>query len=248
MLDLPSDDDGPGAATFRHAKKSKATGKVIPQVDLPPDDDGCLDLQPTTLKRTSTSHASKQRNSARGAVQQDEDAQLIPGVIFWDDDTLKSAAASIPSTVHMPFQDLVDLCMGAPESKLKCTLWEIFSVPRLGPYIRQLGGTSRRSYDIRNFWDLGEESYQRVLLQDVASLQPLFLIMSPPCTWVCQLMRTNWKRLKKNRCMKMLSLEQACRHIDLCMWLAAFQMLRGNFFAMEHPAGSLAWERDSVLG
>ena len=37
------------------------------------------------------------------------------------------------------------------------------SVPRLGPHVRKLGGTCRRSYDIQHFWNLGLESYQRTL-------------------------------------------------------------------------------------
>lgn len=45
-------------------------------------------------------------------------------------------------------------------------------MPRLGPIVRELGGTRRCSYDLRN--------------------QPHALVLLPPCTWVNMLLHSNW--------------------------------------------------------
>ena len=172
-----------------------------------------------------------------------EDDDSLP----WSDETLKQAAADIPSIVVMPFEDLKAMLQNPPSRPTwtsRCTAWEIYSIPRLGPRLRELGGASRRSYDLRNFWDLGEDGYRRTLLADCAQLRPFYLSLSPPCTFLCRLMSSNWSRMKKDK--KYLSLQQACSHVDLCMWLAEFQLQNGAYFGFEHPQGSLAWQRDSA--
>lgn len=163
-----------------------------------------------------------------------------------DDSTLKSAAAAIGSIVQNPFQDLESMAGQACtcDDKMRCHLWEIFSVPRCSTWIRDLGGRAKRSYDIKHFWDLGQESFQRTTMLDMLLLQPLFVVLSPPCTYVCQLQHSNWKRIKKGN--KYLNLAQALGFIDFCMWLARLQLVLKNFFIFEHPHGSLAWDRDSA--
>ena len=243
-MDLPGDDAGPSLdppnaktvpvkTTKKRARlkeNSNDRGKDV-AVALPSDDEGLPNLEASSSKGTS----SRTDTTPVG---------MSPEVVSCEHPGLKDAAASILSQVDMPYEDLRDLIATAEPSPLKCTLWEIFSAPRVGPSLRAMGGTSRRSYDLKHFWDLGEESYQRTLVQDVAILQPVFLMMSPPCTWVCQLIRSNWTRIAPQK--RLLNLAQACGYIDFCMWLAGMQMARGDFFAMEHPAQSLAWTRDSV--
>ena len=53
---------------------------------------------------------------------------------------LKAAAAKIPSNVMLPYSDLP---FGSPPASqnVRCTLWEIFSLPRLQATMQQLGGT-----------------------------------------------------------------------------------------------------------
>ena len=45
---------------------------------------------------------------------------------------------------------------------------------------------------------------------------------------------------------KFLSLQEALSHLDMCMWLAKHQIHHKDYFAFEHPQGSLAWSRDSA--
>lgn len=166
--------------------------------------------------------------------------------LTYDDPTLKMAAAKIPSVLHHPFRDL-DVVMDSPQPcrpELVDTLWELYSVPRMGPIMQSLGGLCRRSYDLKMFWDLGEPSFQRCILQDLAILQPRSVMLSPPCTWVCQLMHSNWNRVDPKK--RIINLQEACGHIDFGMWIAEYQDDHFRFFAFEHPGLSLAWDRDSV--
>ena len=176
--------------------------------------------------------------------QPDDPGMMLP----FDDFTLKGAAAKIPSVVHHPYRDLDPMLLGPPRhcmEELKDTLWEVYSVPRLQPIMNSLpGGKCRRPFDIKTFWDFREPNYQRALLQDIASLQPLCIMLCPPCTYVCQLMHSNWNRMKSGK--RTINLVDACGHIDFSMWIASIQHHQQRYFAFEHPAGSLAWDRDSV--
>ena len=130
------------------------------------------------------------------------------------------------------------------DAELRCHLWELFSAPRVTPAVRALNGRARRSFDLKHFWDLGETAFQRTVLQDILLLRPLCVMLSPPCTMVCQLQHSNWRRMKyKDR---FVCLREALGLIDFSAWVAMVLLCLGLFFAMEHPEGSLAWTRDSV--
>ena len=260
MVDLPNDDDGswdipavyepalPASEPKRKAKgKPKSTkrkgtqrfaaqehGNTGAEIDLPEDDDtGCDDLFGVDLGQSELPSSSSQGIGVEETVQ-------------CDDSTLKTAAAAIPSQVKNPFPDLEIMTSQSctSDAEMRCHLWEIFSVPRCSTWIRDLGGRARRSYDIKHFWDLGQVSFQRITMLDMLILRPLFVVLSPPCTYLRQLQHSNWKRIKKGN--KYLNLEQALLFIDFCMWLAALQIALKHFFIFEHPAGSLAWDRASV--
>lgn len=234
---------------------------------LPPDDDvGMMDdstllghpnITPNVKKRPA---AKKPRAKPKGQPQQSDSGAAIPAVnvlpqnvgeddipLPWTDTRLKDAAARIPSITTMPYPDLMEMYQGGgrvPPMKDRCDLWEIYSLPRLGPVLRGMGGKCRRSYDIQHFWDLSSSDAQRLLLQDVCILRPRFLMLSPPCRYVSLLMASNWSRMKRNE-EKVLGLKDALSHIDLSMFLAQHQIQTGGLFGFEHPHGSLAWGRDS---
>lgn len=70
-------------------------------------------------------------------------------------------------------------------------------------------------------------------------------VLSPPCTWACMLVHSsNWPRIIPMK--RVLTLQEALRHIDFSMWLAEYQHAHGRLFLFEHPGQSLAWERASV--
>ena len=249
-LSLPDDDSGPiipgtkvTSSQGRKVRKPTKTQKRQPKTSavaggLPSDDEG------PQLEAITTGSCG----SAVGSTSSGMDPGSGSDMLYkYDDETLKLAARKIPSETEHPFDDLREYLTNLPpvsDPAMQCTVWEVFSLPRLQPVIVSLGGKCRRSFDIRHFWDLGQEELQRVLFQDVASLQPRSLMLSPPCTWVSMLQHSNWSRIAKDK--RVMNLLQALRLIDLAMWLADHQVINGYIFAFEHPAGSLAWERNSV--
>ena len=171
------------------------------------------------------------------------DPQMVP----FDDPTLKVAATHVPSIVAHPFHDIESILKNPRQpcdESLVDTLWEVYSVPRLQPIMNKLGGRCRRSFDLKSFWDFREPYCQKDLLLDLASLQPLAVMLSPPCTYVCQLMHSNWQRMDPKK--RVINLQDACGHIDFSMWIATYQYQNDRYFGFEHPGGSLAWDRDSV--
>lgn len=59
---------------------------------------------------------------------------------------------------------------------------EIFSNPRIAPEVRRLGQTCGPSIDLGTGWDLTKKAVQQRLLQLLYVLQPLVLMLCPPCT------------------------------------------------------------------
>ena len=253
----------------RSRGKSGGRGKQKP-VALPPDDDDADTLFIPTVSGPSTMKACRGRGRGRGGApkapvvkdipnkiakgkQNPKEPLNTPGIagdyLPWHDERLKDSALQFESVVDMPYLDMHSMFYGhhpTPVSDdVRCDLWEVYSVPRLGPCIRELGGKSRRSYDIQHFWDLAKEDYKRLLIQDVCLLRPRSLMLCPPCRFVSLLMASNWSRMK-NIAEKMMNLEEALAHLDMSMWLAKFQILHDAFFAFEHPQGSLAWSRASA--
>ena len=223
-------------------QSSSAVGSCGPGLDeLPPDDDGDLDLEGSLQGWKFSPHSV-----LAGSPDEQQPLNFEDNLWSYDSPTLKLAARKIPSLATHPFEDLESVLANPRpvDPAVQCTLWEIYSVPRLSPKVRELGGSCRRTYDLRNFWDLNEIDFQRTLLVDVSILQPHALMLSPPCTWVSMLMHSNWARVAPAK--RVLNLTQALNHIDFSMWLAEYQDSHNRFFVFEHPAGSLAWERDSV--
>eukprot|EP00435_Cladocopium_sp_Y103_P043005 s2845_g12.t1 len=180
--------------------------------DLPAPEASLYGCPRSQARRTKGGPKGSTTNVGRNS-KEPRKTNGVPDLFDWTSDTLKGAAEEIPSVIAMPFLDMVDV-MNAPWSRSwwneRCTLWEIYSVPRLGPHVRKLGGTCRRSYDIQHFWDLGLESYQRTLLQDLATFRPFYLSLSPPCTYLCKLMASNWSRMRGNQ--KFLFLRDGLGH------------------------------------
>ena len=240
---LPPDDDGddilfqPSSSSTSVVPAPKAKGKAKPRGE-----------KKKTVKRETTKAKTQERKfqpkDEPNLKRQDDQVQ----VLAWNDDRLKDAAQRYPSTVCMPFQDLRQLLDNPPPfgaNGKQCTLWEIYSLPRLSPAMRSLGGQSLRSYDIKHFMVLSQTDYVRLLLQEVAVFTPHYLSLSPPCTMVCQLQASNWNRIKNTK-KKYLDLEEALGHIDLTMWLAEFQDDHEAYYGFEHPHLSLAWGRAAV--
>ena len=221
------------APVLKRPSTKRPASSVQNLVELPPDDEPGSDLLLLGIA------PSRKRGLL---VDTPEDNELK----MYDDTSLKLAAQKIPSVDTMPYDDLWPVLRGyrAVEEDLQCNLWEVYSIPRMQSTLIAMGGKCRRSFDIRHFWDLGECSFQRTLMVDLATFQPLYVMLSPPCTWLCALMHSNWPRV--DRFKRVMNLVQACSFIDHAMWIAMYQHECGRCFAFEHPAASLAWDRASA--
>ncbi|CAE7272121.1 unnamed protein product [Symbiodinium microadriaticum] len=148
----------------------------------------------------------------------------------------------------MPFDDIA--CCVEQQAKTqvpppgRCHLWEIFSPPRVGPMIRQLGGRCTRSIDLKTYWNLSDTDIQRQLLQDVISLRPYCLMLSPPCTYLCKMMYSNWGKMQETP--REESLRQAILYMDIAVWLCELQVQLKAYYVLEHPAHALSWQRSNV--
>lgn len=262
VLELPADDAGvwtpqppPSTTSSKRKKVSKPAAKPKPKakcrgssssgLQLPSDDYGLdLPIADSGGACADGMGVSMDHGSGTFVGETPVDANHLADC---EDSTLMQATMGIPSVVECPHTDLLDMINLRQERidpTMRCHLWEIFTAPRVSSFVRAVGGRARRSFDLKHFWDLGETSFQRTLIQDIILLQPLFLMLSPPCTMVCQLQHSNWPRMKRK--IRFMSLEEALHFIDLCMWIAFIQLSLGHFFALEHPAGSLIWSRESA--
>lgn len=259
MVELPGDDDGswlapmdsvgpslvqnvPKKVAKRQQPKLKATSKAQPSstagLELPEDDGGLdLGLHCQGVAKPKKGGLIKHLKQKRQASSEHEQQHC-------EDQSLKHAVSQITSKVENPYGDLLMGHYTPCDTLLRCHLWELFSAPRLTPVMRQLGARARLSYDLKHFWDLGQESFQRAICQDILILRPLCVVLSPPCTYVCQLQHSNWKRMKNEN--KLLTLTEALHLIDFAMWVAMIQLKLGHFFVFEHPAGSMAWGREAA--
>ena len=211
---------------------------------LPSDDEGGLDLDDPPARPKVSPGPSRGTCTIRSSGLASPEVQALG----WESDTFKKAAATIESHVSMPFLDLQQMIQQARHATLppheRDDLWEVYSCPRMTPKMRELGGKASRSYDLAHYFNFTEEKYQRLLIQDISLCRPKFVMFSPPCRYVCQLMHSNWGRMQPQK--RFLNLVEACHHIDMTMWAAGMLNDYDDEFGFEHPHLSLAWERDSA--
>jgi hypothetical protein len=146
----------------------------------------------------------------------------------------------------MPFDDLALLYNSPPlpVPDARCHYWEVYSPPRVCPFVRAEGGRAKRSIDKGNFWDLNQAPVQHTLLHDLMMLRPFCCALSPPCTYLSSLNFSNWgKMCPVGRDTK---LREAILHVDVSMWIAEFQAKHDAYFVFEHPAGAQTWHRNNA--
>lgn len=97
---------------------------------------------------------------------------------------------------------------------------------------------------VDNFWNLQDPKIQHLLLADLLFLQPFFVMLSPPCTHLCQYMFSNWGKM--DPLTKYELLHQAIGHIDVSCWVATIQAAAKSYYCIENPEGSQAWNRANV--
>ncbi len=122
---------------------------------------------------------------------------------------------------------------------------EYFSVPRVAPYVRALGGQAITSLDItasgaqqRDFTNPADREFALTLLHE---RQVRFIGLTPPCTMFSKLTQL-WNLKKLPEEVKRQKLGEAEELFDFAILVARTQHARGGYFFLEQPHGASSWD------
>ena len=101
-----------------------------------------------------------------------------------------------------------------------------------------------KSYDLLTGFNLLDPNVQHQVVEEITRHGTRVVGLSPPCTFFSKLMDTNWARM--DPVASSLKVTDAICMLDLCVWLARWQMERGNYFFLEHPFTAKSWSRANV--
>ena len=118
---------------------------------------------------------------------------------------------------------------------------EVFSMPRICPFVQQFGLRTAGSFDIHNGWNFLLAEARARCLALVRSLQPLVIMLSPPCTVFSQIQHSMKNR---RRCYDEWNKTYA---EGLALWKFALlifkeQVTAGRFAIIEHPWLATSWQ------
>ena len=121
---------------------------------------------------------------------------------------------------------------------------EVYSLPRIAPAVCRLGLKVGPSLDLENGWDFRVVQRQGEAVRRVQELQPLVLMLSPPCTVFSQVQHTMLDRRDLDK--------WAARYAEgLCLWkfacrLFKLQVLAGRYAVLEQPWLATSWKLPSA--
>ena len=218
---LPQDDSGDEMLLFASAEKIL----VDPESDLcvMPDSDDGLDVG----ELLEASVRNEVCHTAR-PLKRPRQKNVVSGRFPFYHDGLKRNDF-IDAIPQLACDDLpTHVGMRVPSQR--DDFWELFSPPRVCPFIEKLGFRAPISVDLKTGWDLLDASHQYRFALDLASQQPRTLMVSPPCTMFSILMPSNWWRMPKGKREKRAV--NACRLLDFAVWICQTQHERGAFMCL----------------
>ncbi len=121
---------------------------------------------------------------------------------------------------------------------------EIFSQPRIGLSVEAMGFISGPAVDIKSGWDLRSSRDQKSCLALIRSMQPLYLMLSPPCTMFSQMQNLCQKNRDEQRFQDRFA--EAMVLLSFSLECFAEQVKNGRVAALEHPARASSWRRPEV--
>ena len=159
--------------------------------------------------------------------------------------SLNYLAVNLKGAPSMPthMKEMID-SLDKPIQPPLDVLAEIFSPPRVMKSIHALGYPATRAMDLKTGWDLTKPDIQEAAMKDLALKSPKVLGLSPPCTYMSQLMHSNWWRMDKSEREK--GLNESIKMLDFAVWLATWQHQQSKGFYLEHPQGAKSWSRPNV--
>ena len=72
---------------------------------------------------------------------------------------------------------------------------EIYSPPRVMPWIHKQGLRGQRSMDKTNGWDLRTETALKAAFEELHNRKPYVIMLSPPCTASSVMRNVNWPKM-----------------------------------------------------
>ena len=118
---------------------------------------------------------------------------------------------------------------------------ELFSPPRVSPVAQRLGlRIPDQTFDLEAGWDVRKVDHRRQFRNFQQDQRPGFLMSCPECKSYSALMNVNWSRMDPIKASQI-------RQEGHLMWNFSLEASeeqddRGDYFALEHPAGASSWK------
>ncbi|CAJ1415004.1 unnamed protein product [Effrenium voratum] len=122
---------------------------------------------------------------------------------------------------------------------------EIYSSPRIAPFCQRLLLQCGPSIDLKTGFDLTKQYFQQQVLSQLATLQPLVIMLSPPCTVFSQVQNTLQHRRKDLDLWKARFAEGLALFMFALMVFKA-QVVAGRYAVLEHPWLASSWALPAV--
>lgn len=127
-------------------------------------------------------------------------------------------------------------CLG--ETQDACM--EVYSPPRVSPFVERLGLAGGLSADILTGWNFNNIDTRIAMVVEVKVRRPQVLILSPPCTWFSTLQNLNWYKIPVDH--REQKLCEAILHVEFCCMLMRLQVQGGRKVIFEHPKSALSFK------
>ena len=153
--------------------------------------------------------------------------------------------ASVLSDVELPDaqsdpETVVDDAAGP------CAFMEIYSRPRVAPLVQAAGLQVGPSLDLRTGWDFLRADAQEQAVALVLRLDPLVLMLSPPCTVFSQ-MQHSVKNRRRSQTAWNHRYNNGLELFRFALRLFLLQLRRGRYAVLEHPWLASSWQLPEVL-
>ena len=103
----------------------------------------------------------------------------------------------------------------------------------------KFGFTAGGALDLSTGWDFYKPSHQKAALRLVNELQPVLIVLSPPCTTFSAL--RNLSNFKRDQATVAQEEAEGRLHVRFSVQLARIQLRAGRGFLFEHPRNATSW-------
>eukprot|EP00435_Cladocopium_sp_Y103_P030018 s1428_g7.t1 len=116
---------------------------------------------------------------------------------------------------------------------------EVYSPPRVTKEAEKFGFTAGGALDLSTGWDFCKPSHQQAARRLVNELQPVLVILSPPCTTFSALRHLS--NFKRDPAIVAKEEAEGRLHVRFSVQLARIQLRAGRGFLFEHPRNASSW-------